>query len=70
MTDHKVVNRVEWQDARDELLQREKEHTRMADELARRRRELPWVPIEKEYRFDTTTGRGPWLSSPTAARSF
>jgi predicted dithiol-disulfide oxidoreductase (DUF899 family) len=56
MTDHKVVNRVEWQAARDELLQREKEHTRMADELARRRRELPWVAIEKEYRFDTDDG--------------
>jgi predicted dithiol-disulfide oxidoreductase (DUF899 family) len=56
MTDHKVVNGEEWQAARDELLQREKEHTRMADELARQRRELPWVAIEKEYRFDTDDG--------------
>ncbi len=56
MTDHKVVSREEWQAARDELLQREKEHTRMADELARQRRELPWVAIEKEYRFDTDDG--------------
>jgi predicted dithiol-disulfide oxidoreductase (DUF899 family) len=56
MTDHKVVGRAEWQAARDELLQREKEHTRMADELARQRRELPWVAIEKEYRFDTDDG--------------
>ncbi len=56
MTDHKVVGREEWQAARDELLQREKEHTRMADELARRRRELPWVAIEKEYRFDADDG--------------
>ena len=56
MTDHKVVNREEWQAARDELLQREKEHTRMADELARQRRELPWVAIEKQYRFDTDDG--------------
>jgi predicted dithiol-disulfide oxidoreductase (DUF899 family) len=56
MTDHNVVGREEWQAARDELLQREKEHTRMADELARRRQELPWVAIEKEYRFDTDAG--------------
>jgi len=56
MTDHKAVSRAEWQAARDELLQREKEHTRVADELARQRRELPWVEIEKEYRFDTDEG--------------
>ena len=56
MTDHKVVSRPEWQAARDELLHREKEHTRMADELARQRRELPWVTIEKEYRFDADDG--------------
>ena len=56
MTDHKIVSRQEWQAARDELLQREKEHTRMADELARQRRELPWVAIEKDYRFDADDG--------------
>jgi predicted dithiol-disulfide oxidoreductase (DUF899 family) len=56
MTDHKVAGREEWQAARDKLLQREKEHTRMGDELARQRRELPWVAIEKEYRFDTDEG--------------
>ena len=56
MTDHKVVSRVEWQVARDELLVREKEHTRMADELARQRRELPWVAVEKEYRLDAEDG--------------
>src|SRR5271165_2685388 len=56
MTDHQVVSRAEWQAARDELLQREKEHTRTADELARQRRELPWVAVEKEYRFDTDAG--------------
>jgi predicted dithiol-disulfide oxidoreductase (DUF899 family) len=56
MTNHKVVDRKEWEAARDELLQREKEHTRMADELARERRELPWVAIEKEYRFDADDG--------------
>jgi predicted dithiol-disulfide oxidoreductase (DUF899 family) len=56
MTDHKVVGRAEWQAARDELLQREKEHTRMGDELARQRRELPWVAIDQDYRFDTDDG--------------
>ena len=56
MTDHKVVGREEWEAARDELIQREKEHTRMADELARQRRELPWIAIEKEYRFDADEG--------------
>jgi predicted dithiol-disulfide oxidoreductase (DUF899 family) len=56
MTEHKVVDRAEWQAARDELLQREKEHTRMGDELARQRRELPWVAIDKDYRFDTDDG--------------
>jgi predicted dithiol-disulfide oxidoreductase (DUF899 family) len=56
MTDHTISSREEWQTAREELLEREKEHTRMADELARRRRELPWVAIEKEYRFDSDEG--------------
>jgi predicted dithiol-disulfide oxidoreductase (DUF899 family) len=56
MTDHKVVTHQEWQAARDELLQREKEHSRAGDELARERRELPWVAVEKEYRFDTDDG--------------
>ena len=56
MTDHQVVRREEWQAARDELLQREKEHTRRGDELARQRRELPWVRIEKDYVFDTDDG--------------
>ena len=56
MTDHKVVGRAEWQAARDELLQREKAHTRMGDELARQRRELPWVQVDKPYRFDTDDG--------------
>ena len=69
MTDHKVVSREEWQAARDELLQREKEHTRMADELARQRRELPWVAIEKDYLFDADDGTRTWPSSSTAAHS-
>ena len=56
MIDHTIGTREEWIAARAELLDREKEHTRLGDELARRRRELPWVPVEKEYRFDTDDG--------------
>ena len=56
MAEHKIGSREEWQAAREMLLQREKEHTRMGDELARQRRELPWVPVEKEYRFETDQG--------------
>jgi predicted dithiol-disulfide oxidoreductase (DUF899 family) len=56
MTDHDVVSREEWAAAGEELLAREKEHTRLGDELARRRRELPWVRVEKQYRFETDEG--------------
>jgi predicted dithiol-disulfide oxidoreductase (DUF899 family) len=56
MADHKVATQQEWQAARDELLQREKDHTRLGDELARQRRELPWVRVEKDYRFETSEG--------------
>jgi predicted dithiol-disulfide oxidoreductase (DUF899 family) len=56
MTDHEIASRGEWATAREKLLAREKEHTRLGDELARRRRELPWIRVEKEYRFDTDDG--------------
>src|SRR3954447_23530918 len=56
MTSHRTGTQEEWQAARDELLAAEKEHTRRGDELARRRRELPWVPVEKEYRFAIASG--------------
>jgi predicted dithiol-disulfide oxidoreductase (DUF899 family) len=56
MTDHQVVSRENWTAAREDLLAREKEHTRMGDELAAQRRELPWVRVEKEYRFDADDG--------------
>jgi predicted dithiol-disulfide oxidoreductase (DUF899 family) len=56
MMEHKVGSRREWQAAREELLRREKEHTRLGDELAQERRELPWVRVEKEYRFDADNG--------------
>jgi predicted dithiol-disulfide oxidoreductase (DUF899 family) len=51
-----VGTREQWLAARLELLAAEKEHTRRGDELARRRRELPWVPVEKDYRFATAAG--------------
>jgi len=56
MTDHKTGTSEEWLAARLELLEAEKELTRRSDELARRRQELPWVRIEKEYRFETDEG--------------
>jgi predicted dithiol-disulfide oxidoreductase (DUF899 family) len=56
MTDHKTGTREEWLAARRELLEAEKELTRRGDELARWRQELPWVRIDKEYRFETDEG--------------
>jgi predicted dithiol-disulfide oxidoreductase (DUF899 family) len=56
VTDQKIGTREEWAAARELLLGREKEHTRLGDELARQRRELPWVRIEKDYRLDTDEG--------------
>ena len=56
MTGHRIGTGEEWAAAREELLAREKELTRLDDELARRRRELPWVRVEKEYCFDTDDG--------------
>ena len=56
MTKHITGTRDEWLAARVELLKDEKELTRQSDELARRRQELPWVRIDKEYRFETDEG--------------
>ena len=56
MTKHRTGTRKEWLAARLELLQAEKELTRRSDELARRRQELPWVRIDKAYRFETDEG--------------
>jgi len=58
MTKHKTGTREEWLAARLGLLKEEKELTRRSDELAQRRRELPWVRIEKDYRFETDEGTG------------
>jgi predicted dithiol-disulfide oxidoreductase (DUF899 family) len=56
MAEHRIGSQEEWQAERDDLLAQEKELTRRGDDLARRRRELPWVPVEKAYGFDTTEG--------------
>jgi predicted dithiol-disulfide oxidoreductase (DUF899 family) len=56
MTKHRTGTRIEWLAARLELLDAEKELTRRSDDLARRRQELPWVRIDKEYRFETDEG--------------
>jgi len=56
MTKHTTGTREEWLAARLELLEAEKELTRRGDEVARRRQELPWVRIDKEYRFETDEG--------------
>ena len=53
---HRIGTRDEWLAAREALLTREKEHTRLGDELARERRELPWVRVEKYYRFQADDG--------------
>ncbi|MGH2974550.1 MAG: DUF899 family protein, partial [Solirubrobacterales bacterium] len=56
MPEHKVGTQEEFDAARRELLAEEKELTRRSDELAEKRRELPWVPVKKEYRFETEAG--------------
>src|SRR5262245_10309963 len=56
MDKHRIASRKEWLAARLALLKQEKELTHRSDELARQRHELPWVRIDKEYRFDTDEG--------------
>ncbi len=56
MTTHKTGTREQWLKARLDLLKAEKELTRRSDELARQRQELPWVPVNKGYRFETDEG--------------
>jgi predicted dithiol-disulfide oxidoreductase (DUF899 family) len=55
-TEHRIGTQEEWQAERDELLKEEKELTRRGDELAGKRRQLPWVPVEQDYRFETEDG--------------
>src|SRR5215467_6957992 len=68
MTSHKIGTREEWLAARLELLEAEKALTRRGDGLAQRRQELPWVRIDKEYRFETDEGTAS-LSDLFAGRS-
>jgi len=56
MTDHAVATREQWLSARRQLLAAEKEHMRQGDELTRRRQELPWVPVQDGYTFETDAG--------------
>ena len=57
LTDPKIGTREEWQRARDELAKLEAEQAERNEEIKRKRRELPWVPVEKEYVFDTEDGK-------------
>lgn len=57
MTTHKIVSQEEWHQARQEFLAKEKEFTRLRDELSQKRRELPWTKVEKEYLFEGPDGQ-------------
>jgi predicted dithiol-disulfide oxidoreductase (DUF899 family) len=57
MPEHKIGTREEWQAARSELAQLEAELAKRDEEIKRKRRELPWVPVEKDYAFDTEDGK-------------
>jgi predicted dithiol-disulfide oxidoreductase (DUF899 family) len=56
MTEHRIATQEEWKAERDELLREEKELTRRGDELTKKRQALPWVEVEKDYRFETEHG--------------
>src|SRR5437899_8589521 len=57
MLDHKIGTRADWQAARDELATVEAEHAKLGQKVTEQRSQLPWVPVEKEYRFDTEDGK-------------
>src|SRR5947209_15809304 len=57
MLDYKFGTREEWQAARDELARLEAEHAKLSQQVTEQRRRLPWVPVEKEYVFDTEEGK-------------
>src|SRR3990170_2378533 len=57
MPDHKIGTREDWQAARDELAKLEAEHAKLDQKVTEQRRQLPWVPVEKEYEFDTEDGK-------------
>ncbi|WP_299783121.1 DUF899 family protein [uncultured Roseobacter sp.] len=57
MKPHKIASREDWMVARKALLLREKEHTRLKDEITQARQALPWVRVDKDYRFETASGQ-------------
>jgi predicted dithiol-disulfide oxidoreductase (DUF899 family) len=57
MPEHKIGTRTEWQAARDELAKLEADQAQRNEEIKKKRLELPWVPLEKEYEFDTEDGK-------------
>ncbi len=57
MSEHRIGTREEWQAARDELAKLEAEQAGREEEIKRKRRDLPWVPVETEYEFDTEDGK-------------
>ncbi len=57
MPEHRIGTREEWQAARNQLAELEAEQAERDEEIKRKRRELPWVPVEKEYAFDTEGGK-------------
>ena len=69
MADHKIGTREEWLAAREELLKREKEHTRLRDEIAQARRDLPWVATSPRARGSApSSGRPTTSTTPTRRR--
>jgi predicted dithiol-disulfide oxidoreductase (DUF899 family) len=56
-TEHRIGTREEWLEAREELAKLEREHAEQNEEIRKKRRELPWVPVEKEYVFETQDGK-------------
>src|SRR5438874_8110272 len=57
MPEHKIATREDWQAARDELEKLEAEQAQLNEEAKKKRLELPWVPVEKEYEFDSEEGK-------------
>ena len=57
MPDYKIGTSEEWQAARDELAELEAEHAELGQRVTEQRRQLPWVPVEKKYQFDTEDGK-------------
>ena len=69
MPEHRIGTREEWQAARDELAKLEAEQTEIGQRVTEQRRQLPWVPVDKEYRFDTEDGEKTLAKHSTGARS-